>query len=302
MELERLGRIKWNQIIHQESGESRERLLRQETWWGETEPVFLSDEAYCDNWIARNGLDLLDRTPDGKPWHLVLNFVGPHPPMDITRQMESGFRGPDRVIDGFGQPNNYDGPLPPEQHVRIRQNYAAMIENIDRWLGVFLDVLKQRGDYDNTVIVYSSDHGEMLGDRGLWGKSLPFHASAGVPLCIAGPGIREGFDSDAMASLIDLTATFMDYGEAGELAYQDGQSLRPLLENVHDDHRGYSYSALGIRSGLWRFVQEYRYKLVEGYGAEGPRLYDREADPFESENIAAARPSEVARLSRLLAA
>ena len=302
MELERLGRIKWNQIIRQASGEALERLLRQETWWGETEPVFLSDEAYCDNWIARNGLDLLSRAPDGKPWHLVLNFVGPHPPMDITRRMEDGYRGPDRVIDGFDQPNSYNGPFPPEQHVRIRQNYAAMIENIDRWLGVFVEILKQRGDYENTVIVYSSDHGEMLGDRGLWGKSLPFHASAGVPLCIADPGIREGFDSDAMASLIDLTATFMEYGEAGELAYQDGQSLRPLLENVYDDHRGYSCSALRIRSGLWRFVQEHRYKLIEGYGAEGPRLYDREADPFENENIAVARPSEVARLSKLIAA
>ena len=300
-DLRRLGEVKWNQFYWQETGDTREDLLKRETWWGETEPVSLPDEAYCDNWIARNGLELLGRAPDDKPWHLVLNFVGPHPPMDITASMETRFRGPDRVIEAFPQPHGYDGPLPPEQHVRIRQNYAAMIENIDRWLGVFVNTLKDRGDYDNTVIVYSSDHGEMLGDGGLWGKSFPYQASAGVPLCVAGPGIRQGFDSNAMASLIDLTATFMDYGEAGQLEYQDGQSLRPVLENVTDEHRGFSRSSLEFRQRVWRFVQDERYKLVEGFGPAGPRLFDRETDPNEIENIAASKPSVVKELSKLMA-
>ena len=297
-ELRRLGEVKWNQIIRQSTGQQLQDLLRRETWWGETDPVFLTDEAYCDNWIARNGLEQLERAPDGKPWHLVLNFVGPHPPMDITQSMEARYRGPERVIDGFEQPNHYEGPFPPEQHVRIRQNYAAMIENIDRWLGVFVAALKDRGDYDNTVIVYSSDHGEMLGDHSRWGKSYPFQPSAGVPLCIAGPGVREDFESDAMASLIDLTATFMDYGEAGTLEHQDGESLRPLLENVTDERRDFSRSALEIRSGPWRFVQDRRYKLVQGFGLEGPQLYDREADPLETENVANSKTGVVERLSK----
>ena len=106
--------------------------------------------------------------------------------MDIIGSMARHYRGPDRVIDGFEQPHNYDGPFPPDQHIRIRQNYAAMVENIDRCLGVYLDELKALGDYENTIFVYLSDYGEMLGDHGLWGKSFPFQASAGVPLCIAG--------------------------------------------------------------------------------------------------------------------
>ena len=299
-EIRRLGEVKWNQFFWRESGAAREEMLEKETWWGETEPVFLSDEAYCDNWIARQGMDLLDRAPDGKPWHLVLNFVGPHPPMDITASMASRFRGPDRVIDEFAQPRGYEGPFQPEQHVRIRQNYAAMIENIDRWLGVFVEKLKERGDYENTVIVYSSDHGEMLGDHSLWGKSFPYQASAGVPLCVAGPGVRPGYDSAAMVSLIDLTATFMDYGEAGQLEYQDGRTLRPMLENVSDEHRGYSRSSLTYRQRLWRFVQDQRYKLVEGFGPSPVALFDRESDPNETENIAPAKPAVVERLSKLM--
>ncbi len=296
-ELDRLGVVKWNNLIAREDKTGLDELLAKETWWGETKPVALPDEAYCDNWIARNGLELLDRAPEDKPWHLVINFVGPHPPMDITVNMEQRYRGPDRVIDNFEQPNNYSGPFPAEQHIRIRQNYAAMIENIDRWLGVYVEKLKERGELDNTIIVYSSDHGEMLGDHSLWSKTYPFHSSAGVPLVAAGPGIRQGFDSDAQASLIDLTATFMDYGEAGELEHQDGQSLRPILENVNDRHREYSRSSLTISSGVWRFAQDHRYKLVEGYGE--PRLYDREADPFENQNLFDSKPGEVERLSKL---
>ena len=103
--------------------------------------------------------------------------------------------------------------FPEERHVRIRQNYSAMIENIDRWLGIFQDRLRDRGDLDNTVVVYSSDHGEMLGDHGRWGKSVPYQASAGVPLVMAGPGIAQGVRSDALVSLMDLAATFIDYAD-----------------------------------------------------------------------------------------
>ncbi len=102
-----------------------------------------------------------------------------------------------------------------------------------------------------------------------------------------------------MASLIDVTATFMDYAEAGTLEYQDGRSLRPLLESATEHHRDYSRSALTNRDGPWRFVQDQRYKLVEGFGSEPQQLFDREADPFEDENIAQAKPAEVERLSRL---
>ena len=174
-----------------------------------------------------------------------------------------------------------------------------MIENIDRWLGVFVAKLRERGELENTVIAYSSDHGEMLGDHGRWSKSVPYQASAGVPLLLAGPAIRRGYESNAMVSLIDLTATFMDIGEAGALEYQDGQSLRPILENASDDRREFSRSSLKIRSGVWRFVQDRRYKLVENFDGRGRELYDRENDPLEDENIADAKPGEVERLAKL---
>ncbi len=276
---------------------------REQNWWGMTDPCPLDDEHYLDNFTARTGLELIDRAPAGRPWFLVVNFNGPHPPMDITRRMERQYRGPDRVIDNFPQPHSYSGPFTAEHHVRIRQNYAAMIENIDGWLGAFQDYLFERGELENTIVVYSSDHGEMLGDHDRWGKSVPYQASAGIPLVMAGPGIAQGVRSDALVSLMDLAATCVDFADMPVPAEMESRSLRPLLDRGSGEHRDYARSALKVErahAGRFRMVQDHRYKLVEGF-FEGTVLYDREADPFETENVAASKPGEVARLEKLFA-
>ena len=276
---------------------------REENWWGMTEPCPIDDDHYLDNFTARTGFELLDRAPEDRPWFLVVNFNGPHPPMDITRRMERQYRGPDRVIDNFPQPHSYSGPFAAEHHVRIRQNYAAMIENIDGWLGAYQDRLVERGEFDNTIVVYSSDHGEMLGDHDLWGKSVPYQASAGVPLIMAGPGIAQGERSDALVSLMDLAATFIDFADRSVPEEMESRSLRSLLDQGSGEHRDYARSALKVdraHAGRFRMIQDHRYKLVEGF-FEQTALYDREADPRETENIATRKPGEVARLAQLYA-
>ena len=95
----------------------------------DTDPTPLPDDLYGDNWIAENALGLLDRCPADRPWHLVVNFSGPHEPMDVTagmRQRWAGVRLP---------PPHDNDEWDAATHQRIRQNYAAMIENIDRHLG-----------------------------------------------------------------------------------------------------------------------------------------------------------------------
>ncbi len=293
---------------------SERRLPRHVNWWGMTDPTPIGDHAYKDNYTARTGMDLLDGVPDGNPWFLHVNFNGPHPPMDITERMEREYRGPDRVIEDFPQPHNYQGiarvgqmlappsPFTPEHHIRIRQNYAAMIENIDRWIGLYQERLTERGELEDTIVIYTSDHGEMLGDHDYWGKGLPHEASWKVPMVMAGPGIASGVRSDALVSLMDLAATSLDYGEAGVPEEMQSRSLRPLLDAGAGEHREYVRSALqsgNAASGRFRLVQDHRYKLVDGFQEE-KELFDLEADPLEDENIAAAKPDVVARLEKLL--
>ncbi|MFB3828659.1 MAG: sulfatase [Bryobacteraceae bacterium] len=256
--------------------------------YASTFPTPLPDEAYCDNWLAQNGIDLLRAAPKGKPWHLTVNFTGPHEPMDITRSMEARCRGRD-----FPQPNG-NTEFPPEKHVAIRQNYAAMIENIDRWVGIYVEELRKRGELENTLIAFSSDHGEMLGDHNAWGKSVPWQPSIGVPLIVAGPGVKSAV-SDALVSTLDLAATFLDAAGLAVPKDMDSRSLRPVLEGRARKHREY------LRSGLndWRVAWDGRYKLVRGKEPQ-PQLFDLEADPLENRNLAERMPREAARLQELL--
>ena len=255
-----------------------------------TFPTSLPEEAYCDNWVGNNALRLMERFPADRPWFLQVNFTGPHDPWDITEQMERGWRDAD-----FPQPNESD-QLTPQQHVAIRQNYAAMVENIDRWVGVYAEELKQRGELDNTLIVYSSDHGEMLGDHSLWAKGVPYQPSVGVPLIIAGPRVGRGIVSDALISLIDLTATFLAVADAPPLDGMDGQSLRPLLAGETRTHREYVKSGLGD----WRMVYDGRYKLIQGFRETSSALFDLQQDARENVNVADKAHDEVERLSGLL--
>jgi arylsulfatase A-like enzyme len=276
--------------------------FRKRKGYNATFPTPLPENAYCDNWLSQNGLDLLRRTPKGKPWHLVVNFTGPHPPMDITAGMDETCRNRD-----FPQPNG-SKEFTPAEHVAIRQNYAAMIENIDRWVGTFLEELKRRGELDNTVVVFSSDHGEMLGDHNRWGKTYPWAASVGVPLVAAGPGIKRGVRSDALVSHIDIGATFLDYAGVEKPKEMESRSLRPLLEGRTAKHRDVLLSGLN----RWRMASDGRFKLITGFDPEQTRkqaeeaptpppvLFDLESDPLENRNIAATAPEHVKRLRQAL--
>lgn len=255
-----------------------------------TSPTPLPGDAYCDNYVGANALNLLGRAPRNAPWFMAINFTGPHSPMDITAEMEKTVRGR-RFAPARGN-SEFDGPT----HERIRQNYTAMVENLDRWLGRMVDAIGSRGELERTLIVVSSDHGEMLGDHGLWGKSVPWQESIGVPLVLAGPGVRAGRVIKEPATILDLTATFLDYGSARPLPEMESRSMRAQLEGR--EKRGREF----VRSGLgsWRTVTEGRYKLITGFGDKPRRLFDLREDPYEASDIAESKPRVADRLEKII--
>jgi arylsulfatase A-like enzyme len=192
---------------------------------------------------------------------------------------------------------NANTQYPAEDHLRVRQNYSAMVENLDRWTGRYIDELRKRGELDNTIVLYGSDHGEMLGDHNRWGKTVPYQASEGVPLVAAGPGIEKGKTSSTLVTLVDLAATFLDYAGVAKPKEMDSVSLRPVLEGRRNQHRPHVASALG----KWRSISDGNYKLVTGFEDKGPALFDVKDDPLENTNLAAKKPAETERLSRLMA-
>ena len=301
-------------MLRHEADFNRRRATRRD-WWGITEPTPLPDEHYKDNYTARTGLELLERAPDAKPWLLMVNFNGPHPPMDITSRMARQYRGPNRVVEAFPQPHHSTGRrlegqstdqglhYTPEHHIHIRQNYSAMVENLDRWLGIYEARLAERGNLDDTVVIWVSDHGEMLGDHDWWGKSVPYRASTNVPLVMAGPDIVQGEQSDALVSFMDLAATCLDFAGVPVPDTYESRSVKPLLAGERADHRDCVRSALVTKKaahGRWRMLADPRYKLIDGF-FENRTLFDLERDPMETENVAAANPGVVARLEKRFA-
>lgn len=245
----------------------------------------MTDESYSDNWIARNGLDLLRAVPVGEPWFLQINFNGPHSPFDPTPAMLNAW-------NTVRFPSAADNPKDVNE---MRQRYSAEVFNIDRWIKVYLDELGIRGELDNTIIVFCSDHGEMLGDHGLNGKSQPYQGSVGVPLIISGPGIKKNLVNTKPVSTLDLMATFLDLAKIRVPSLVDSKSLKSYLENGEGDERKFATSALGN----WRMVFDGRYKLIENKDAP-LILYDLEKDLSEVINFADQNPAIVNRLKAIL--
>jgi arylsulfatase len=277
--------------------------------WTATFPTPLPQEAYYDDWITRQGIDLLDDAPADQPWFLEVDLQNPHHPWDITEEMHSWYRDPDVT---FPEPVNCDLDVSADTHQEVRRNYAAMVEHLDRCLGVFVEHLEERDELEDTLVVFTSDHGEMLGDHGQWQKLSPLHASIGVPLVVAGPGVAEQTPRREPVTIMDLHATLLD--RAGvDPGPVDSRSMADAFE-------GGSTPRDVVRSGLssWRLAYDGRYKLIEGYDPTqrteadfepmriapehvATRRADREAilhdlDVDEIENRAAEHPDVVERL------
>ena len=256
-------------------------------------PTPLPNDAYTDDFCAANALKLLDRTPDDTPWCLWVNFPGPHNPFDPPADALEIYADVE-----FPPPvNPADNPPSRRDAREDRRHYAASCTNIDRLIGRLLQQIEKRGELDNTLIVFSSDHGEMLGDHGRWAKSVPQEGSVHVPLIVAGPGVQAGGISDALAETVDLSTTVLEAAGLAPLDDTDGRSLWPVLSGreANADLRDVQISALG----KWQMAFDGRYKLVRTEG-EPDRLYDLREDPAELTDVSGEHADELARLGAAL--
>ncbi|MGF1633150.1 MAG: sulfatase [Phycisphaerae bacterium] len=247
---------------------------------------------YTDDFCGQKAMDLLGHLPADNPWMLWVNFPGPHDPWDPPAELAARY-------DGI----NFPPPVSPKgrygdqsavNHDRIRRLYAAECEGIDEWVGRLTDAVAARGELEHTLIVFASDHGEMLGDHGRFTKHVPEEGSVHVPLILAGPGVQPGV-SEALVELIDLAATCLDIAGVDPLPEADARSLVPTLEGRGQDHRALQVSELL----QWRSGFDGRWKLVQR--PDGVQ-FDLQLDPAELTDVAAAEPDRVGRLKKALEA
>jgi len=276
------------------------RCLPPSTFATSPWPSPLPREHFTDDFCGRTALELLDRRPTEKPWCLWVNFPGPHDPHDAPRELQKRYDGVSFPPPVCGEATMLDAPI---DHQQLRRNYAANCEGIDDWVGRIVERLEDRGELDNTVIVFFSDHGEMLGDHGRWAKCTWHEPSVHVPLIVAGPGIAAGKVSEALAELIDVHATCLDYAGIAALDDSDALSIRPILEGgaLDASHRDVAISALDD----WRMITDGRWKLVRISGEKPERpardlLFDLQEDGTEQNNVAESHPEVIRDLAAKL--
>ena len=311
----------------EEKGCNPKELYSMKDPYGTGVPRDLSQSAWC----ADRAIDFIGRNRE-KPWLLSINPFDPHPPFDPPKEFMSKY-DPDNMsypyfresdieensrfgnvdiqtkipvnpynyredLGLYGEqsgdvsthdtpPSNYDSKL-------IKACYYAMVENLDHHIGRITDYLEEIGELDNTFIIFTSDHGELLGDHGLLYKGCRFYESlVHVPLIIACPGkIDSGRISDALVELVDLPVTLLDLLDI-EIPYRmQGQSLLPLLKGETDSHKDAViceyYDALGFPGSRGTRASMYydgKYKLCVYHGEDVAELYDLDKDPNEFDNL-----------------
>lgn len=258
------------------------------------------------------------RHPDRRirPWAGFVSLVSPHYPLTCPAEWARLYRAGDMDLPvGYGRPSpdhpelrhmkhlfNYDDHFDEARTRAARAAYYGLTSFMDDCVGRVLRALADSGQADNTVVIYVSDHGDMMGDQGFWTKMIMYEASAGVPMIMAGPGVAAGRRVRTCTNLTDLAATARDVcglpDDAGNAA-QPGRSLRAIAEEPYDpDRAGFSeYHDSGSRTGSF-MIRWADWKYVH-YAGAAPQLFDLRTDPRECTDLAAAACDDPVVAARL---
>ncbi len=241
--------------------------------------------------------------PDRQPWCLTVSFSHPHDPFVARKKhwdlyencqaLDPEMPHVDYELQDPHARRLYDAcdytafEITREQIRRSRRGYFANISYIDDRVGELVDVLSRTRMLDDTLILFCSDHGEMLGERGLWFKMNFYEGSARVPLMVAGPGIRPGL-IETPTSNLDILPTLCELAGIDASAFApwtDGRTLVPLIEGTGEDRPVLiEYAAEGTIAPMVA-IRDGRFKFVH-CEVDPPQLFDLAADPLERTNLA----------------
>ena len=280
--------------------ENRTGIARN-TMYGVKENPFASDEPifnFAAGWIASKGLSL------EQPWLLELCTSKPHFPCFTSQELWDLYEGHDDLPKvGVDHPvaqhpvsedlrkHFKTDQFTAEQTRGLRRGYYANVTYIDRKIGELVKLLEVTGQLDNTVIIYTADHGTMMGKYGMHWKSSMHEDSARIPCLISGPGFDRGVINNTACDSMDLQATVFDIFAVKRPEHWDGQSMRGL--DLNDSNRtamseyhghGQRVSSYAIRKGPWKYM--YHYSMPA-------QLFDIASDPQETVNLAASNPSQL---------
>ena len=273
-------------------------------------PSGLTEEQHKDGKNARTVARWLKEKPNGKkPFFITCGIQKPHVPFLAPQKyfdlypLESIVYTPEKAnlwdkiprkaintrFKEFGFEETKENDALRREYM---QAYHACVSFIDAQIKIVLDSLKESGEWENTIVIFTSDHGYHLGDHFLWGKVTLFDIGAKVPFIVHAPGLtKAGTRSEAMVELIDIYPTLAQLTGLTPPGHLQGASLRPLLD--HPERLGkknYAYSIVTRGKGMGYALRNQRWRY--GKWPDGEELYNLTNDPEEKNNLVTKRGLE----------
>lgn len=274
---------------------------------------------YSDNLVALSFETFLANRDQTRPFFAQVGLMNPHDCGNAPRTAEHPFPFPHLKEQLPSFPPNFDfDRREPEQLKQMHNGlmkftenwteenwghqawlYYRMVEMVDVNVGYILDTLERSPEHDNTLIIFTSDHGDANGYHRMLFKDNFYESSSRVPTMVCFPGkIPEGvLDETHLVSGLDFFPTLCDYAEVEPPKGLKGLSLRPLLEQKNTQWRHYLHAQ---SKGSGRMVVDKQYKFIRYYGSKTTQLFDLKNDPWETTNLA-FEGSHQARCQRMAA-
>jgi arylsulfatase A-like enzyme len=256
-----------------------------------------NSETHATQLFADAAIEFLQKQSGNQPFALYVAFTLPHDPRTAPPEYRKQYEAARLPLPANFLPqhpfNNGElavrdeklapWPRTPELVREHLADYYACITYLDTQIGRILAALKQTGHYDNTIIVFASDHGLAIGSHGLFGKQNLYEDSMHAPLILVGPGVPKNKRSEAFAYLLDLFPTLCDLTGVPTPRSVEGLSLAPVLAGKQKTRRTAMFTAY---RNVQRAVRDDRWKLIVYPQINRTQLFDLRTDPAETRDLA----------------
>lgn len=268
-----------------------------------------ADSLHPTYWVAERAVNFIKNSKNiEKPWLLKVSFHRPHPPFDPPQRWLDYYQNVDIPLPKVGgwakqkyqgtvgsvyeTPNASYGIYPEDEIKMSLKAYSGAISFIDEQIGRIISVLKESGNYENTLIVYLSDHGDMMGDQNMWRKCRAYEPSSRIPMILRWPeslklNIERGIVRDELIELRDVFPTFADAANIEIPVDIDGESMFKILKGQNDWRQilDLEHSKIYEDDNAWIALTNGRYKYIYFTLSGEEQLFDLNMDPFELNNI-----------------
>ena len=273
----------------------------------------LEEKLHPTTWTGDVAVSTIHNFSGEKPLLLKVSFARPHSPYDPPQRILGMYEGVDIPAPVVGDwvpekwketkvDNSRDktaaiGAFGDDYAIHSRRHYYASISFVDEQVGRIVAALKERGLYDNSIIVFLSDHGDMLGDHHLWRKTYAYEGSSAIPFIVKLPKdtktvVKAGEEIDYPVEIRDILPTFLEFAGIKQPEKMDGCSMLPLFQSKKPKWREFldlEHATAYWKTNYWMALTDGKIKYVWNRATGAEELFDLEKDPYEKENFVTSK-------------